>query len=37
MFEKIDQEHGSGTKLIDGWLQDDDTVKVQMRDGPAKE
>ena len=26
-----------GTKFIDGWLQDDDTVKVQVRESPAKE
>jgi hypothetical protein len=28
---------GEGTKTIDGWLQDDDTVKLQARDVPAVE
>ncbi len=30
---KYEIDHGPGT--IDGWLQPDDTVKLQIRDGPA--
>jgi hypothetical protein len=31
---RYEVEHQSG--MIDGWLQADDTVKLQVRDGPAK-
>jgi hypothetical protein len=33
----IPYETTSGRGTIDGWLQADDTVKMQVRDGPAKQ
>jgi hypothetical protein len=33
----IEYEINSGSGTIDGWLQDDDTVKVKVRDGPARQ
>jgi hypothetical protein len=32
----IDYETPTGRGTIDGWLMPDDTVKLQIRDGPAK-
>jgi hypothetical protein len=31
----IEYEINSGSRTIDGWLQDDDTVKLKVRNGPA--
>ena len=32
----IGYESGGQKEIIDGWLQDDDSVKMQVRDEPAK-